>query len=101
MNGSDGDRIEVCQGDHATLPGLEPFDGQMTVGQLFCIKPTTKSTPFTTDDNDMGLNALCQVISSTHEILYPCPVSGIESLWTIEAEPCQVAIEFTAHSLKF
>src|SRR6202043_17894 len=101
VDGGDGDRVKIFQGRHAALPCLEPITGQISLCQFFCIQPTTKSSALSTHDHNVHPGLLRQVAGGFDKVLYPCPVCGIQRLWTIQAQSCYWPIQFTAHCLKF
>src|ERR1700694_1327658 len=101
LDGGNRDGVQGHQGTHAFFPGCNPLAGQMAFRQLFGIESTAKGAALTADNHDVCLATLRQVAGNGYKILYPCPVRGIERIWTVETQARQVSLQFAAHCLEF
>src|SRR5260370_39305172 len=101
MNSGNGDGIQACQPYNAALPGGKPLRSKIPLGQFLRIDTDAKCAPLATNNHHSYLGALGQVFSSGNKVSYPGPVGRVERLWAVEAQPCQVSINFAAHGLKF
>src|SRR5258706_7895614 len=85
MNSAESDGIETCQRRNTVFPRSEPFACKIALRQFLGIKTATKCSSLSADNDHVRFSALCQVIGSSNQVLYPRPVGGIQRLWTIEA----------------
>src|SRR5215469_6333771 len=101
MNSGNGNGIETCQPCNAAFPRGKPLRSKLPPGQLLRIETAAKCAPLATDDHHACPGAPGQVFSSGNKVPHPGPVCRVERLRTVEAQPCQVPINFAAYSLKF
>src|SRR5437588_6811718 len=92
MNSADSDGTETGQRCNTVFPRSEPFACKVALRQFLGIKTAAKRSSLSADNDHVRFSALCQVIGSGNQVLYPRPVGGIQRLWAIEAYPCQVSI---------